>query len=144
MQLSVTIIITKMIFENLKVIVLELSETFLSLQLLCNRPTHSSSTSLSSSSSPSLSSSSPPSSSSISSTVKRRRRGIENVEVKTKFAASKIRVYDNKDVYQMENKSPQKSGKLSYISISSILKPSINVVNQLISQFIENVIIHGD
>lgn len=40
---------------------------------------------------------------------KRKRRGIENVEVKTKFAASKIRVYDNKDMYQMENKSPQKS-----------------------------------
>lgn len=43
----------------------------------------------------------------------RKRRGIENVEVKTKFAASEIRVYDNKDMYQMENKSPQKSGKLS-------------------------------
>lgn len=82
-------------------------------QLPCNRPTHSSSTSLSSSSSPSLSSSSPPSSSSISTKVKRRRRGIENVEVKTKFAASKIRVYDNKDVYQMENKSPQKSFDIS-------------------------------
>lgn len=46
---------------------------------------------------------------------KRKRRGIENVEVKTKFAASKIRVYDNKDMYQMENKSPQQSGKLSIL-----------------------------
>lgn len=45
----------------------------------------------------------------------RKRRGIENVEVKTKFAASKIRVYDNKDMYQMENKSPQKSCKLSIL-----------------------------
>lgn len=43
----------------------------------------------------------------------RKRRGIENVEVKTKFAASKIRVYDNKDMYQMENKSPQKSFDIS-------------------------------
>lgn len=41
----------------------------------------------------------------------RKRRQIENVEVKTKFATSKIRVYDNKDMYQMENKSPQKSCK---------------------------------
>lgn len=48
-------------------------------------------------------------------TVKRKRRGIENVEVKTKFAASKIRVYDNKDMYQMENKSPQQSCKLSIL-----------------------------
>lgn len=46
-------------------------------------------------------------------TVKRKRRGIENVEVKTKFAASKIRVYDNKDMYQMENKSPQQSFDIS-------------------------------
>lgn len=50
----------------------------------------------------------------------RKRRGIENVEVKTKFAASKIRVYDNKDMYQMENKSPQKSCKL-FILYSFIL-----------------------
>lgn len=41
----------------------------------------------------------------------RKRRETENVEIKTKFAASKIRVYDNKDMYQMENKSPQKSCK---------------------------------
>lgn len=40
------------------------------------------------------------------------RRGIENVEVETKLAASKIRVYDNKDMYETENKSPQKSCKL--------------------------------
>lgn len=50
----------------------------------------------------------------------RKRRGIENVEVKTKFATSKIRVYDNKDMYQMENKSPQKSCKL-FILYSFIL-----------------------
>uniref|UniRef100_A0A8W8LB30 ZP domain-containing protein n=1 Tax=Magallana gigas TaxID=29159 RepID=A0A8W8LB30_MAGGI len=45
--------------------------------------------------------------------VGRKRRGIKNVEVKTKFAASEIRVYDNKDMYQMENKSPQKSFDIS-------------------------------
>ncbi|XP_052691727.1 uncharacterized protein LOC128169664 [Crassostrea angulata] len=43
----------------------------------------------------------------------RRRRGIENVEVETKLAASKIRVYDNKDMYETENKSPQKSFDVS-------------------------------
>lgn len=43
----------------------------------------------------------------------RKRREIENVEVKTKVAASKIRVYDNKDMYQMENKSPQQSFDIS-------------------------------
>lgn len=55
----------------------------------------------------------------------RKRRGIENVEVKTKFAASKIRVYDNKDMYQMENNSSQKSFDISVwivLVIGTLLK----------------------
>ncbi|XP_034316831.2 uncharacterized protein [Magallana gigas] len=66
---------------------------------LCKQPTTSSSTTLSTSA--------------TTGSGKRKRRGIENVEVKTKFAASKIRVYDNKDMYQMENKSPQQSFDIS-------------------------------
>lgn len=66
---------------------------------LCKQPTTSSSTTLSTSA--------------TTGSVKRKRRGIENVEVKTKFAASKIRVYDNKDMYEMENKSPQQSFDIS-------------------------------
>nr|XP_034316831.1 uncharacterized protein LOC117686226 isoform X1 [Crassostrea gigas] len=66
---------------------------------LCKQPTTSSSTTLSTSA--------------TTGSGNRKRRGIENVEVKTKFAASKIRVYDNKDMYQMENKSPQQSFDIS-------------------------------
>eukprot|EP00105_Crassostrea_gigas_P039525 XP_019923673.1 PREDICTED: uncharacterized protein LOC109619008 [Crassostrea gigas] len=83
-------------------------------QLPCNLPTTSPSTSLSSvSSTPSSASASlsPPTTPILPG--RRRRRGIENVEVKTKFAASQIRVYDNKDVYQMYNKSPKKSFDIS-------------------------------
>lgn len=60
-----------------------------------------------------------------SSSLGRKRRGIENVEVKTKFAASKIRVYDNKDMYQMENNSSQKSFDISVwivLVIGTLLK----------------------
>lgn len=48
-------------------------------------------------------------------TLPRKRREIENVGVNTKIAASKIRVYDNKDMYQMENNSPQQSCNLSIL-----------------------------
>lgn len=37
----------------------------------------------------------------------RRRRGIESVEVKTKFTVSKLRVFDNKKAYRLENNCPQ-------------------------------------
>lgn len=96
-----------MIFESFVII----SNFPYFLQPLCKQPTTSSSTSLSTSA--------------TTGSVKRKRRGIENVEVKTKFAASKIRVYDNKDMYEMENKSPQQSCKLSilyfyFINLSTI------------------------
>lgn len=41
----------------------------------------------------------------------RRRREIGDIEIKTKFAFAKLRVFDNKDIYLMGNKSSKKAGK---------------------------------
>lgn len=40
----------------------------------------------------------------------RRRREIDDIEIKTKFAFAKLHVFDNKDIYLMENKSSKKAG----------------------------------
>lgn len=40
----------------------------------------------------------------------RRRREIDDIEIKTKFAFAKLHVFDNKDIYLMENKSGKKAG----------------------------------
>lgn len=40
----------------------------------------------------------------------RRRREIDDIEKKTKFAFDKLHVFDNKDIYLMENKSVKKAG----------------------------------
>lgn len=43
----------------------------------------------------------------------RRRREIGDIEIKTKFAFAKLRVFDNKDIYLMGNKSSKKAGNTS-------------------------------
>lgn len=40
----------------------------------------------------------------------RRRREIDDIKIKTKFAFAKLHVFDNKDIYLMENKSGKKAG----------------------------------
>lgn len=44
----------------------------------------------------------------------RRRREIDDIEIKTKFAFAKLHVFDNKDIYLMENKSGKKAGKYHF------------------------------
>lgn len=59
----------------------------------------------------------------------RRRRHINDNKIKTKFAFAKLYVFDNKDIYFMENKSVKKAGNTSlwiimcvcvFLSIESI------------------------
>lgn len=44
----------------------------------------------------------------------RRRREIDDIEIKTKFAFAKLYVFDKKDIYLMENKSGKKGGKYHF------------------------------
>lgn len=41
----------------------------------------------------------------------RRRREINDIKIKTKFALAKLHVFDNKDIYLLENKSVKEAGK---------------------------------
>lgn len=41
----------------------------------------------------------------------RRRREINDIKIKTKFALAKLHVFDNKDIYLMKNKSVKEAGK---------------------------------